>query len=120
MITAKSGRRVMEYESTITEMVRNADVALMGVVKSTAWMLFFIISTPTYIRADAAAAEGIAAKSGVANIAAKKRVAVLSAVRPVLPPAETPEPDSTKVVTVDVPIIAPAQVAMESASMILL
>ena len=45
---------------------------------------------------------------------------VVNAVSPVLPPAEIPVPDSTKVVTVEVPSNAPVVVAMESASIILL
>ena len=53
------------------------------------------------MRADAAAAEGIAANTGRANSERKNMQAVENAVRPVLPPAETPAPDSTKVVTVE-------------------
>ena len=39
------------------------------------------------------------------------------AVRPVRPPASTPDADSTNVVTVDVPVQAPTMVPMESDSM---
>ena len=39
---------------------------------------------------------------------------VTSAVRPVRPPASTPEVDSTKVVMVVLPVSAPMQVPMES------
>ena len=46
------------------------------------------------MRAAAVAAEGITAKSGIANIAEKKRVAAERAVRPVLPPADTPAPEA--------------------------
>ena len=49
----------------------------------------------------------------------KNNIAVVNAVKPVLPPAEIPAPDSTKVVTVEAPIKAPATVATESATMIL-
>ena len=38
----------------------------------------------------------------------------MKAVRPVRPPASTPDADSTKVVTVDVPVTAPTIVATES------
>ena len=41
--------------------------------------------------------------------------AVVTAVRPVRPPSETPDALSTKVVTVDVPRTAPAVVATASA-----
>ena len=92
----------------------------MWVVKSMLFTLCFIIKTPTYMSAEAAAAEGIAANKGRANIDAKNSEAVDNAVRPVLPPAETPAPASTKVVTVDVPSIAPVQVAIASESIILL
>ena len=53
--------------------------------------------------AEAAAAEGITANRGRANIERKNMQAVVKEVRPVRPPAETPAPDSTKVVTVEVP-----------------
>ena len=44
------------------------------------------------------------------------RMAVVMAVRPVLPPSDTPEALSTKVVVVEVPRAAPAVVATASAS----
>ena len=66
------------------------------------------------MRADADAALGMVANTGSKKIARKNITAVTRAVRPVLPPAATPAPDSTKVVTVEVPRIAPVQVAMES------
>ena len=50
----------------------------------------------------------------------KNLQAVANEESPVLPPAETPAPDSTKVVTVEVPNIAPVQVATASESMTLL
>ena len=67
----------------------------------------------------AVAAPGITANRGIAKVASRNRHAVVNEVRPVLPPAETPAPDSTKVVTVEVPSIAPAQVATASEIMIL-
>ncbi len=73
-----------------------------------------IISTPTYISAAAVAHPGIRAAIGLKNMAIKKRQPVVNAERPVLPPSATPDDDSTKVVTVDVPHIAPTQVAMAS------
>src|SRR5699024_12286050 len=46
----------------------------------------------------------------------KKNPAVTTYVNPVRPPTPTPEVDSTKEVVVDVPTIAPATVAAESAN----
>ena len=46
-----------------------------------------------------------------------KQIAVTKAVKPVFPPAATPDEDSTKVVTVEVPPMEPTQVAIASASM---
>ena len=48
-------------------------------------------------------------------VASRNRMPVVMAVRPVRPPSVTPEALSTKVVVVEVPSTAPAQVAMESA-----
>ena len=79
-----------------------------------------IINTPTYINAPAAAAEGMKANSGNKKIDKKNNRVVIKEEKPVLPPAATPVPDSTKVVTVDVPKIAPDTVAIESETMILL
>ena len=53
---------------------------------------------------------------GAMNMQARKSTAVVRAVRPVRPPASTPEPDSIKVVTVEVPVQAPATVPIASAS----
>ena len=63
----------------------------------------------------AAAALGMNAKKGSRNMESRKSAAVVSEVRPVLPPAATPEDDSTNVVVVDVPRTAPADVATASA-----
>ncbi len=51
---------------------------------------------------------------GAMNMQARKRIPVVNAVRPVRPPASTPEADSTKVVTVEVPVTAPATVPTAS------
>ena len=58
------------------------------------------------------------AKSGKRKIDNKNNKEVTKDEKPVFPPAAIPAPDSTKVVTVEVPIIAPAQVAIESAAII--
>ena len=49
-------------------------------------------------------------------VKARKRMPVVRAVSPVRPPASTPEADSTKVVTVEVPVQAPATVPLASDS----
>ena len=54
------------------------------------------------------------AASGAIKTHARNRIPVVKAVRPVRPPASTPDADSTKVVTVDVPVTAPTTVATES------
>ena len=77
-----------------------------------------IISTPTQIRAVAVALLGMSWAMGLRNIASTKHIPVTKEVKPVLPPATTPEEDSTNVVTVEVPAIAPVQVAIASASII--
>ena len=77
-----------------------------------------IIITPTYINALAAAADGINANKGSKNIDNKNSIDTVRAVIPVLPPALTPVPLSTKVVTVLVPNNEPVIVAILSAYII--
>ena len=67
------------------------------------------------ISAGAVAKEGIARKIGDRNSDSPKRIAVVTDVRPVLPPSDTPDALSTNVVVVDVPRTAPAVVAIASA-----
>ena len=66
--------------------------------------------------AELVAAAGMMAAMGARNMLARKSTPVVRAVRPVRPPASTPEADSTNVVTVDVPVHAPVTVPMASAS----
>ena len=73
------------------------------------------IYKPTITKAGAVAKDGIARKIGDKNRDNPKRIAVVTAVRPVLPPSDTPEALSTKVVVVEVPRIAPTVVATASA-----
>ena len=61
------------------------------------------------------AQDGIRTAIGLRNIAMKKSPAVTMDERPVRPPSATPAEDSTKVVTVEVPQIAPVVVAIASA-----
>ena len=56
------------------------------------------------------------AAMGARNMQARNRMPAVSAVRPVRPPASTPEADSMNVVTVEVPVQAPATVLMASDS----
>ena len=53
---------------------------------------------------------------GAMKLHARNTIPVVSAVRPVRPPASTPDADSTKVVTVEVPVQAPATVPTASAN----
>lgn len=109
---------VIEYPRTIAIIVMNDGTEFLTFSKSIL-TTFFIISTPTYINALAAAAEGINANNGNKNIDTRNYIATTNAVRPVFPPAETPAPLSTNVVTVLVPSIAPAIVAVLSDIIIL-
>ena len=59
---------------------------------------------PTITRAGAVAKDGIAKKIGDKNRDNPKRIAVVTEVRPVRPPSDTPEALSTKVVVVDAPL----------------
>ena len=65
--------------------------------------------------AGAVAKDGMARKIGDRNSDSPKRIAVVTAVSPVLPPSVTPDALSTKVVVVEVPRTAPAVVATASA-----
>ena len=67
------------------------------------------------ISAGAVAKDGMAIKSVRGTSESRKSTDVVKAVRPVLPPAATPAEDSTKVVVVEVPRTAPAEVATASA-----
>ena len=75
---------------------------------------FLAIRTPTKTRAGAVAQLGIILARGLRNKHITKQSAVTTLARPVLPPAPTPEADSTKVVQVEVPSNEPATVPMES------
>ena len=106
----------MEYVRGIIARVRNAGTALLISVIST-FEKFFIIRTPTKIRAGAVAAPGMMEAMGDKKRHSAKQMDVTKLVRPVLPPAATPDADSTKVVQVEVPRSAPTTVAVESAAM---
>jgi hypothetical protein len=66
------------------------------------------------ISAGAVAQAGMIAAKGARKRQTAKQAAVTREVRPVLPPAATPDADSTKVVQVEVPRTAPLTVATES------
>jgi hypothetical protein len=63
---------------------------------------------PTMIMAGEVAYPGITAAMGDMKTASKNSIATTTEVSPVLPPSSTPDALSTQVVTVDVPITAPA------------
>ena len=76
-----------------------------------------LIIIPTIISTHEVAASGTSPVAGVRKSESAKQIPVTVEVSPVLPPAAIPEVDSTKVVTVEVPKIAPIDVAKASASM---
>ena len=71
---------------------------------------------PTKINAGAVAKDGIAVKIGAKIMASRNRNPVTTEDKPVRPPAATPAEDSTQAVVVEVPNMAPAEVAMASVS----
>src|SRR5699024_618580 len=73
------------------------------------------MNKPTMTKAGAVAADGIIVNKGAKNKDNANIPAVDKAVSPVRPPAATPDADSTKVVTVDVPRQAPEIVPTASA-----
>src|SRR3712207_1772427 len=68
---------------------------------------FLNIYTPTIIRAGAVAYPGTTPTKGANTKDNTNRIAVTTDANPVLAPAAIPAEDSTKVVTVEVPITAP-------------
>ncbi|MPM24000.1 hypothetical protein SDC9_70477 [bioreactor metagenome] len=96
-------------------MVRKAGIASVISFHSIS-LTGLIIITPTMIKAGAVAALGIEPNSGSRNSERANRMATTRAVRPVRPPSTTPEEDSTKVVTVEVPSTAPTVVPTASAN----
>ena len=74
-----------------------------------------IIKNPTNTSAGVVANDGIARKIGDKNKDNPKRTAATIAVSPVFPPSAAPAALSTNVVTVEVPIAAPAVVPRASA-----
>src|SRR5690625_4602241 len=95
-------------------MVKKAGIASVKSSKSIL-VIGLIIKRPTITKAGAVAADGIKVNSGAKNKANINIPAVERAVNPVLPPSATPDADSTKVVTVEVPKQAPATVPTASA-----
>ena len=95
-------------------MVRNAGIALLESSKSIV-ETSVIINNPTIKNAAEVADVGTRPNNGAINNERKKKKAVATDVRPVLPPAATPDALSTNEVTVLVPNTAPAVVAIASA-----
>ena len=90
---------------------------IVSVSESSDSFIFVIelnIRNPTNTRAGAVANDGIAVNTGASSVDSKNSIPVVTAVRPVRPPAPTPDADSTNVVVVLVPRTAPAVVAIAS------
>lgn len=103
----------IEYANGIMAIAKNAGTASDKSCQSIS-ITELIINTPTTTRTGAVAAAGINPNSGAINNERKNRIAVVSDVRPVLPPSATPAELSTNVVTVEVPMHAPKIVPIAS------
>src|SRR5690554_7625851 len=96
---------------TIVRKAGNASVISLKLIFTTE----VIINSPTKISAGAVADAGTIKNNGARNSASTNIIAVESDVKPVLPPAATPEALSTYDVTVLVPNTAPNVVPNASA-----
>lgn len=103
----------MLYRNGIAIIAINAGIASVMSLKSIL-VTDVSIRNPTMIRAGAVAKDGIARKIGDNSSDNPKRMAAIREVSPVRPPSATPEALSTKVVTVEVPHIAPTVVPTAS------
>ena len=103
----------MLYRNGIAMIAINAGMASVMSLKSIL-VTDVSIRNPTMIRAGAVAKDGIARKIGDNSSDNPKRMAATREVSPVRPPSATPEALSTKVVTVEVPHIAPTVVPIAS------
>ena len=103
----------MLYRKGMAMMAINAGIASVISLKSIL-VTEVSIRNPTMISAGAVAKDGIARKIGDRNRDSPKRMAATREVSPVRPPSATPEALSTKVVTVEVPHIAPTVVPTAS------
>ena len=74
------------------------------------------IMQPTTTSTPAVAADGMAEMTGERKADRAKQMATTTEVRPVRPPAAIPAEDSTYVVVLEVPQMAPMEVAIESAN----
>ena len=109
-ITPKQIPSEIEYINPIAKIVMKAEIALSKFFVQSIFVTCCIIKNPTIIKAGAVANAGIAKKIGEKNNANKNNPPAVKAVKPVFPPSAIPEVDSTKVVIVEVPNIAPAVV----------
>ena len=94
---------------------KKAGIASSSLCQSISLKLDSIIQ-PTTIKTGAVAAIGTALIGPAKKIEAKKQRAVMQLAKPVLAPAPIPLADSTKVVVLLVPKIAPIEVATLSAN----
>src|SRR5699024_9925115 len=105
----------IEYASPMKTEVKNAGTATEKSDHSISAKLE-TIKIPTIIKAGAVAAVGTILITGAKNAAKIKHIAVETEVNPVRPPAPIPAADSTEVVVLEVPNIAPKTVPIESAN----
>ena len=99
-------------------MVKNAGIPSLKSLKSMLCTLK-IIRAPSNIKAGAVAALGMIMNNELKNKDAKKRIPVVTAVNPVLPPALIPTIDSRYSVNVGDPKNAPKQDPIESTNIAL-
>ena len=85
----------MEYAKGIITIARKPPIASATSPSKSILVTAESISKPTNNIAGVVANPGIARNNGAKGIAIKKRIPVVKAVKPVLPPAATPAEDST-------------------------
>src|SRR3954471_6148870 len=96
-------------------MVKKDGITISSLLQSIL-LISIAINAPTIINAGAVTSNVITARIGEKNKAIVKQAAIMTDVKPVLPPTAIPAEDSTLVAGVDVPNIAPIAPAVESAS----
>src|SRR5699024_9583134 len=95
--------------------VKKDGITISNLLQSILLICIAIIE-PTIIRAGAVISVVITARMSEKNKAITKQAVIITDVKPALPPTAIPAEDSTLVAGVDDPRIAPATLAVESAS----
>src|SRR5699024_3473401 len=98
--------------------VKKDGITISNLLQSILLICIAIIE-PTIIRAGAVISVVITARMGEKNKAIAKQAAIITDVKPVLPPTAIPAEDSTLVAGVDVPSIDSVSLAIESSSIAL-